>query len=155
MKKKIFIFLIIIVLILAGVFLFFKFKDKKTYKIDEKSKATIQMNISPEILYFAVSSPNGEWIISGIDDISEIKDKISIVTDSYTYSGDFNYNMILSGVNMAGIVQGNFLVNGNLIENGGRIIELDFNIENYLKKMIKQNRYENNHPEAEASNKEK
>lgn len=149
MKKKILIFILILVLIILAIFTFFKLKEKKSYTINEKSKATIEMNISPEILYFVVDSPDGEWIISGIDDIADIKSKISVVTDSYSYSGEFNYNMILSGVNAVGIVQGNFLVDGKRIENGGRIIELDYDLEKYLKKMIKDRKYENNHPEIE------
>ncbi len=103
------------------------------------------MNISPEIVYYAVNTPDGEWIISGLNDINDITTKLSIVTNSYSYDGDFDYDIMLSGVNSVGIVQGIFLVDGKYIENGGRIIELDFNLESYLRKMIKH--YENKHSE--------
>ena len=129
MKKRIFQVLIII---LFTFILLIVADNQLNFEIDRTTEEVTAFVPPSNTAYFVIDTPKGESIISGLSDISEILNKLNFAAYSYEFEGEFNYDMILSCVNINKLSEANLLIKDNYMVNGNRIFELDFNIEQYL-----------------------
>lgn len=134
MKKRILQAIIVIIFMFAMIFIA---KNENHIILNEDSKEITSFAPPVNTSYFIIATPKGEYIISGLSDTSEIYNKLNFNSYSYELKGDFDYEMILSCVNISQLSEANLLIKDNYMVNGNRIFKLDFNIENYLRKISK------------------